>query len=142
MAHRRAIRGQRRRLEKEMAALIANDGRLATVKAPPGSGKTTLLLDLIEVAYRQGLRVAVGTQTNAQADDICARLARDHARLPAWRFTASGGAGGALSAVGSGSSPTSAGRLRINSTTAGSSSTRIAIPRLCTAPRQSPPSSQ
>ncbi len=66
-----------------MAALIAHidhEKELAVVKAPPGSGKTWRLLRVAQHAYRKRLRVAVATQTNSQADDICRRLSAGGAR--------------------------------------------------------------
>jgi hypothetical protein len=64
--------------------------RLVVVKAPPGSGKTFLLLQLATDMARLGSSVAIAAQTNAQADDICRRLARQHADIPAVRFAAAG----------------------------------------------------
>src|SRR5262245_49400892 len=60
--------------------------RLQIVKAPPGAGKTYLLLRLVEAAHARNLRVAVATFTNAQADDICRRLAADFPSVPVTRF--------------------------------------------------------
>jgi hypothetical protein len=87
----------RRRIEKLGAELTrdvrsaAMDGeQLVVVKAPPGSGKTHLLLETVTYCFKRGMRVAVGTQTNAQADDICKRLAEDHPTVKAVRFAANG----------------------------------------------------
>lgn len=64
---------------------------LCIIKAPPGSGKTHTLLDAVVAAYARGERVAVATQTNAQADDIGQRLVDDHPHAveQVWRFTSS-----------------------------------------------------
>ena len=65
---------------------LLDEERLLIVKAPPGAGKTTLLLDLLEAGYSNRLRCAVGTFTNAQADDICKRLAKTYPGVPVVRF--------------------------------------------------------
>jgi hypothetical protein len=57
---------------------------LAVVQAPPGSGKTWQLTNLAAHARKRRLRVAIATQTNSQADDICRRL--DVAGVPCVRF--------------------------------------------------------
>lgn len=64
---------------------VDKERELAIVKAPPGSGKTYQLLEVAKHARkRHRLRVAVATQTNSQADDICRRLSRD--TVPSIRF--------------------------------------------------------
>jgi hypothetical protein len=73
-------------IERELGTHVADRGRLAVVQAPPGSGKTRLLLNAVVKAYKLGRRVAIATQTNAQADDICRRCARDHSAIPIIRF--------------------------------------------------------
>ena len=78
------------RIRKRLLDHVKDEERLAVVKAPPGSGKTHLLLAAVELAHKRGQRVAVGTQTNSQADDICRRLARDHQDTPAVRFSSTG----------------------------------------------------
>ena len=81
---RRAIQ---ERVDAVLATLIrhVDEGReLAVVQAPPGSGKTYQLLELAKHARKRRLRVAVATQTNSQADDICRRLAND--KVPCIRF--------------------------------------------------------
>ena len=50
---------------------------LVVLQAPPGSGKTHVLLRAAALAQHRGLRVAVATQTNNQADDLCRRLRAD-----------------------------------------------------------------
>ena len=88
---RAALEAKGRRLLAELAAYLDSSGSLAIVKAPPGSGKTHLLLHTVSHCVRRGLRVAVATQTNTQADDICRRMAQDHRGVPAYRFLAAGG---------------------------------------------------
>jgi hypothetical protein len=61
---------------------------LAVVKAPPGSGKTWHLLEVARHALTRRLRVAIATQTNSQADDVCRRLADSN--QPCVRFAAKG----------------------------------------------------
>jgi hypothetical protein len=70
---------------------VRRRGPLCVVKAPPGSGKTYTLLEAVAIAYGLGERVAVATQTNAQADDACRRLLSDHRAVKeVVRFGASG----------------------------------------------------
>ncbi len=59
---------------------------LLILKAPPGSGKTYVMLRAVALAAHRRQRVAVATQTNAQADDLCRRLARDFPRVAAVRY--------------------------------------------------------
>lgn len=73
-------------IERELGEHVADRGKLALVQAPPGSGKTSLLLRTVAKAYAQKRRVAIATQTNAQADDICRRFARDYPGVPVIRF--------------------------------------------------------
>jgi hypothetical protein len=65
---------------------ILDGSRLEIVKAPPGSGKTWLLVRAAELAFKNRQRVAIATQTNSQADEICDRLERDHPGVNAVRF--------------------------------------------------------
>lgn len=76
---------------------VDKERELAIVQAPPGSGKTWQLIRLATHARGHRLRVAVATQTNSQADDICRRLADDG--IPSVRF------------LGRGSGTTDLGRL-------------------------------
>ncbi len=69
-------------LEGERAVII--------VKAPPGSGKTYLLLKVVQALLKKKRRIAVATQTNAQADDVCKRLAAAPWNLQCYRFVGSG----------------------------------------------------
>lgn len=86
-----SLEQQARVVERDLRDHVLDRGRLAVVQAPPGSGKTWLLLKTVESAFKNKLRVAIATQTNAQANDICERIVRDYPRMPAVRF-ASGGA--------------------------------------------------
>lgn len=69
-----SLRQRADRTANELLAHVEAGGRLTVVQAPPGSGKTYLLTQAIARASAGGLRIAVATQTNAQADDICRRL--------------------------------------------------------------------
>jgi hypothetical protein len=86
MADRNAIQQRSDQLHAQLRDFVRGTGGLAVVKAPPGSGKTHLLLQLVEHAHALRLRIAVATQTNSQADDVCQRLARDHDHVPVYRF--------------------------------------------------------
>ena len=78
--------------EKRRAVLAAilghvdNREPLLVLKAPPGSGKTHVILRAVALAAHRRQRVAVATQTNAQADDLCRRLALELPHTPAFRF--------------------------------------------------------
>ena len=67
-------------------------GRLAVIKAPPGSGKTHILLTVIShwVSHEK-MRIAIGTQTNAQALDVANRFAKDHPKIPVTLWLKSSG---------------------------------------------------
>jgi hypothetical protein len=68
-------------------------GKLSVVKAPPGSGKTYTLLQVISHwVDAERMRVAVGTQTNAQALDVANRFAEDHPEIPVTLWLKSSGA--------------------------------------------------
>jgi hypothetical protein len=76
-------------VDREVRQFVADRGRLGVVEAPPGSGKTTLLLKAADSAWRLRRRVAVATQTNSQADDICKRFAKGYPQVPVVRFASS-----------------------------------------------------
>ncbi len=69
--------GSRDPLFVSLDSFLRGTEGLAVVKAPPGSGRTFLLLRLATEVVDRGTSVAVAAQTNAQADDICVRLAHD-----------------------------------------------------------------
>lgn len=69
---------------------VSSKRRLAIVKAPPGSGKTRLLLETVAHAVARGDRAAIAALTNAQADDICRRLATEHKAVSCIRLASSG----------------------------------------------------
>ncbi|HEV8483296.1 MAG TPA: AAA family ATPase [Blastocatellia bacterium] len=74
------------KIEREVREHVADKGRLAVIQAPPGSGKTWLLLKTVEAVHKLGRRIAIATQTNAQANDICRRFDRDYPKLHIVRF--------------------------------------------------------
>ncbi len=80
------IRRKADQVQKALLGAIDDRERLALVKAPPGSGKTWLLLKGAARAFALKRRVAIATQTNTQADDICERFARDYAGVQVIRF--------------------------------------------------------
>ncbi len=84
----RAIEEQVATVHRKLIEHVLGGGNLALVKAPPGSGKTYLLLEAAKRAVKKRLRVAVATQTNTQADDICRRLDADG--VPSIRFAGTG----------------------------------------------------
>lgn len=79
---------------------------LVVLKAPPGSGKTHVLVRAAALARHRGLRVAVATQTNSQADDLCRRLGKEFPMIGAHRFTSSshdpGDLGAAVTVISAG----------------------------------------
>ena len=75
-------------VEATLREAVLGDVPLVVVKAPPGSGKTYLLLKSVEALAGVGARVAIGAQTNSQADDICERIAREYPGISAVRFAA------------------------------------------------------
>lgn len=83
---RAEIAAESLKVENDLRRAVDGRDRLVVVKAPPGSGKTRLLIGGVEHAAGRNLRVAVGTQTNSQADDVCRRLARDYPGIQVHRF--------------------------------------------------------
>lgn len=77
-------------LREELLEHLVDGGRLAVIKAPPGSGKTFTLIETLRALVAEGWRIAVATQTNSQADDICVRLDRDHPDVHTVRFSSKG----------------------------------------------------
>ncbi|MEZ4409443.1 MAG: AAA family ATPase [Polyangiales bacterium] len=63
---------------------------LLVLKAPPGSGKTYVTLRAVALARHHVGRVAVATQTNAQAEDFCRRMAADFPKFTVHRWASSG----------------------------------------------------
>lgn len=63
-------------LVAEAIAALQGERKVYLVKAPPGSGKTTLLLGVLRQLQGKRMRLAVATQTNSQAEDLCQRWLR------------------------------------------------------------------
>lgn len=70
----------------QLLAHVDAGAALVVVKAPPGSGKTFTLLHAVRLALHRRQRVAVATQTNAQANDFCQRLAAVFTDIEVTRF--------------------------------------------------------
>ena len=87
---REEITAKYEQVEMLLKEAVSEDEPLTIVKAPPGSGKTFLLLRGVEHAVGNDLRVAIGAQTNSQADDICRRVNTEYPSLSITRFAASG----------------------------------------------------
>ena len=87
---RKQIAAESVRVETLLKDAISEGEPLTIVRAPPGSGKTFLLLRGVEHAIGSQLRVAIGAQTNSQADDICRRVNSEYPSLTITRFAASG----------------------------------------------------
>lgn len=77
-------------LQTGLTNYFREGGRVAIVKAPPGSGKTYTLIKVLSALAADGLRIAVATQTNNQAEDICIRWAKDHPEIQVHRFASAG----------------------------------------------------
>ena len=86
---RQSLRNKIEQVDQELLGHVAEGGSVAVVKAPPGSGKTYLLLRAVAHARSQEQRVAIATQTNAQAKDVCLRLTRDYPSVQCVRFARS-----------------------------------------------------
>ena len=85
---------EQRRAEVLRQALehVRRSERLLVLQAPPGSGKTFTVSHVVALSVMDmGGRVAVATQTNAQADDLCRRLIEEFPRLGVTRFLAAEG---------------------------------------------------
>ncbi len=80
----------RREVLEDVLEHVEQRRRLLVVKAPPGSGKTHVTLRAVALARHRKQRVAVATQTNAQADDFCRRMAQDFPRVTVHRFAKGG----------------------------------------------------
>jgi hypothetical protein len=85
------IRAQVETVTERLIQHVRDEARLAVVKAPPGAGKTHVLLKAAEAGLKTRQRVAIATQTNSQADDICRRLSG--MGVPCIRFVRQGAVG-------------------------------------------------
>src|ERR1051326_328661 len=87
---RRQIEIEAERVYGRVIQGLEDERAVIVVKAPPGSGKTYLLLRGGQELLKKRRRIAVATQTNAQADDVCKRLAAAPWNLQCYRFVGSG----------------------------------------------------
>jgi hypothetical protein len=71
---------------REVLGHVEEQRPLLVLKAPPGSGKTHIVTRALVLGWHSGQRVAVATRTNAQADELCERLAADFPRVPVVRW--------------------------------------------------------
>ncbi len=84
------LQAQRDAVLQRVLAHVELNEPLLVLKAPPGSGKTFVTLRAVALARHRGRRVAVATQTNAQAEDFCRRMATAFPRFAAHRWASSG----------------------------------------------------
>lgn len=68
---------------------VERNDSLLVLKAPPGSGKTFVTTRAVALSAHHARRVAVATQTNAQADDFCKRMAEDFPSFEVLRWASS-----------------------------------------------------
>lgn len=80
------LEAKRAAVMRDVLAHVEHREPLLVLKAPPGSGKTFVTTRAVALARHRGQRVAVATQTNAQADDFCRRMAREFPAIPMIRF--------------------------------------------------------
>ena len=69
----------------------AKSPSVAVVSSPPGAGKTRTLVAICQHAIKARKRVGVACQTNAQADDVCKRLAIEIGAGRVCRYISSNG---------------------------------------------------
>lgn len=90
-------------LTSDVVALLGRAGRHGAViaEAPPGAGKSTLTASVAKalVDQEKGLRLAIVTQTNEQADDLVGALARRHPGLKVARMVGTDGPSSAVQAL-------------------------------------------
>jgi hypothetical protein len=89
--HRAQIERDSENVFQQAMAALKSDRAVVVVRAPPGSGKTYLLSRIVSALREKKNRVVIAAQTNAQADDICRRLANAPWKLSSYRFVRLGG---------------------------------------------------
>ncbi len=87
---RRTIEARRDNVVQRVLAHVEGNHALLVLKAPPGSGKTWVTTRAVALARHRGRRVAVATQTNAQAEDFCRRMAEEFPRFAVHRWASAG----------------------------------------------------
>lgn len=90
MDKRQQIQKSSAEVERKLRHHIKQGHDLCIIKAPPGSGKTHTLVHAVAYAAKMRRRIAVGAQTNAQADDLCRRYAAEYPTMRICRFAANG----------------------------------------------------
>ncbi len=83
---RAALEARRDNVVQRVLAHVEGNHGLLVLKAPPGSGKTWVTTRAVALARHRGRRVAVATQTNAQAEDFCRRMAAEFPRFTVHRW--------------------------------------------------------
>ena len=87
-------------LTNEIVARLGRVGRCGAViaEAPPGAGKSTLTASVANALVQQdrAMRLAIVTQTNEQADDLVASIAKRYTGLPVTRLCGTGGPSSAM----------------------------------------------
>ncbi len=89
-AARQALQAKRDAVLQRVLAHVESNQSLLVLRAPPGSGKTYVTTRAVALARHRGRRVAVAAQTNAQAEDLCARMAKDFPRFTVHRWASAG----------------------------------------------------
>jgi hypothetical protein len=89
--HRAQIESEAESVYQRAMAALKSERAVIVVRAPPGSGKTYLLSRMVRALRDKKKRIAIAAQTNAQADDICHRLAAEPWNLSSYRFVRHGG---------------------------------------------------
>jgi hypothetical protein len=92
MDHRSRIESDSENVYLQAIDALKPERAVVVVRAPPGSGKTYLLLRVVAALRDKKQRVVIAAQTNAQADDVCRRLAQAPWKVPSYRFVRRGGA--------------------------------------------------
>ncbi|MFO0647461.1 MAG: AAA family ATPase [Polyangiales bacterium] len=85
------LQARRDAVLQRVLAHVESNQSLLVLKAPPGSGKTYVTTRAVALARHRARRVAVATQTNAQAEDFCVRMAKDFPRFTVHRWASAGG---------------------------------------------------
>lgn len=83
---RRALAAARDEVLAALLERVEARAPLVVLRAPPGSGKTFSLTYALALCALRGRRIAVATFTNAQADELAARLAERFRAVSVQRF--------------------------------------------------------
>lgn len=88
--HRERLKAQMTKIAADLWA-TARSPSVTVVSSPPGAGKTRTLVAVCQHAIKARKRVGVACQTNAQADDVCRRLATEIDAARVCRYISSSG---------------------------------------------------